>query len=61
MVKKQVRKSMARTRDIIKVIKGDMTDEEYANKYTMTIEHVENFKKLYLMINKIDKKIRKNN
>jgi hypothetical protein len=31
-------------------MKGDMTAEEYAEKYHMKIEHVHNFKRLYLMV-----------
>jgi hypothetical protein len=60
MVKKQLHKSLARIKDIIKVIKGDMTDAEYANKYNMTIKHVKNFKRLYSMLDDIDKKITRN-
>jgi hypothetical protein len=61
MVKKQVLKSIARTKDIIKLMKGVITDAEYANKYNMTIEQVKNFKRLYSMLDKIEKKFRGTN
>ena len=42
-------------KDILQLIKGEITVEEYAKKYNMTIEHVKNFKKLYLTIEKAKK------
>jgi len=40
-------------KDVLRLIKGEMTVEEYAKKYDMTIEHTKNFKKLYSMIEKV--------
>jgi hypothetical protein len=44
-------------KDISKLMKGELTVEDYAKKYNMKIEHVENFKKLYLMLEKTKKNV----
>ena len=36
-------------KDIQKLMKGELTIEEYARKYNMKIEHVKNFKNLFLI------------